>query len=266
MMKRLSKSTLFYFLSCTALTLPVVMFAVNNNQKSATVQPQIESILTHDLPEVYEKEIKKEEAVKAIEEKGEEIVAPIVETPVVAEEIEPEVAPVELPEKMETQAAPEVAEVPVEVEKPVEEIKVPAVTENKSIFNQILINGRTINFENGGQSRGQAIIDANRSMVSTWGGSQVHSNDDGLSTHFIGHNPGIFSTLFGLQNGHEISVTDGSGASRIYKVTNIVEVNDNAVSDDGTDYWNQITGADGGERIVLQTCINDVRNLIVFAQ
>jgi hypothetical protein len=34
---------------------------------------------------------------------------------------------------------------------------------------------------------------------------------------------------------------------------------------DGTDYWDQITGSGGGERITLQTCINDDYNLIVFA-
>ena len=126
---------------------------------------------------------------------------------------------------------------------------------------QLMINGQAISYTNAGQGSGQAIIDANPNQVATWGGAVVQSGNDGANTHFIGHNPGIFNVLFSLGTGATIEVSD----SATYTVSQIVTVDDSGFAADGTDYWDQITGSGGGERITLQTCINDDYNLIVFA-
>ncbi|MGM0175134.1 sortase domain-containing protein [Enterococcus sp. DIV0800] len=130
---------------------------------------------------------------------------------------------------------------------------------------QLKINGQLISYTNAGQGNGQAIIDANPNEVATWGGVPTQSGNDNANTHFIGHNPGIFDVLFSLQPDATISVADTTGAISNYHVTQIVTVDDSGYAADGTDYWDQITGTGGGERITLQTCINDDYNLIVFA-
>lgn len=130
---------------------------------------------------------------------------------------------------------------------------------------QLMINGQAISYSNAGQGSGQAIIDANPNQVATWGGAVVQSGNDGANTHFIGHNPGIFNVLFSLGTGATIEVSDSANNVTTYTVSQIVTVDDSGVAGDGTDYWDQITGSGGGERITLQTCINDDYNLIVFA-
>ena len=130
---------------------------------------------------------------------------------------------------------------------------------------QLMINGQAISYSNAGQGSGQAIIDANPNQVATWGGAVVQSGNDGANTHFIGHNPGIFNVLFSLGTGATIEVSDSANNVTTYTVSQIVTVDDSGVAGDGTDYWDQITGSCGGERITLQTCINDDYNLIVFA-
>ena len=131
---------------------------------------------------------------------------------------------------------------------------------------KLYILNQEISYENGGMSQGQSIIDADPSRVSTWGGAAVQSGDDGLSTHFIGHNPGVFNCLFSLVVGSEIKVTDDNAVLTTYVVQQIL------VSDDygycvktGNDKWDLITSAGNGEAICLQTCIDDCTNLIVFA-
>ena len=130
---------------------------------------------------------------------------------------------------------------------------------------QLETAGQLITYLNAGQGNGQAIIDANPNLVATWGGASVQSGEDGANTHFIGHNPGIFNVLFSVGDGETISVSDGANNVSTYTVSQIVTVDDSGMAEDGTDYWEQITSSGGGERISLQTCINDDYNLIVFA-
>ncbi|GAA2917395.1 sortase [Enterococcus pseudoavium] len=120
-------------------------------------------------------------------------------------------------------------------EEPVAEVENPAPAPTVIQPNQLKINGQMISYSNAGQASGQAIIDANHNQVATWGGAAVQSG------------------------------TDGANQVTSYTVTQIVTVDDSGMAADGTDYWNQITGTGGGERITLQTCINDDYNLILFA-
>lgn len=131
--------------------------------------------------------------------------------------------------------------------------------------NQLNINGQFISYTNAGQGNGQAIIDADHNQVATWGGASVQSGEDGSNTHFIGHNPGIFNVLFSVSTGATIAVSDENNTVTNYTVNQIVTVNDSATGTDDVNYWDQITSTSGGERITLQTCINDDYNLIIFA-
>lgn len=174
----------------------------------------------------------------------------------------------------ETAAAP-AAEEALPAANPVEESATepqPAVNEAASEAaapelqpNMLQIAGSHIPYSNAGQGSGQAVIDANHGAAATWGGAPVQSANDGMNTHIIGHNPGAFNALFSLGIGSTIEVSDASGQVSTYTVQNIVTVDDSAYGLDGTDYWDQITGTGGGERLTLQTCINDYQNLIVFA-
>ncbi|MGX7024541.1 sortase domain-containing protein [Vagococcus hydrophili] len=147
----------------------------------------------------------------------------------------------------------------IEIEDKVEKIK-------QLMPMTMYIENQAITYQNGGTTYGQSIIDVDRNMVSTWGGAAVQSGDDGLSTHFIGHNPGVFSILFSVTIGAEIVVTDASGRPTSYTVTMSWEVDNSAINlRTGEDMWDIITGSSNGEAIVLQTCIDDYSNLILFA-
>ena len=138
--------------------------------------------------------------------------------------------------------------------------------ENKIQPMAMYINNQTIFYENGGEVYGQSIIDNDYNMVSTWGGASVQNGDDGLTTHFIGHNPGIFSVLFGLSIGSEVGVTDGNARLTTYHVVDIWVVDNSGYEvQTGEDTWDRITSPYQGEAIVLQTCIDDYTNLILFA-
>lgn len=144
-----------------------------------------------------------------------------------------------------------------------ESVATPVETSQQA--NQLKINNQLISYTNAGQANGQALIDANPNMVATWGGVKIQSGEDGGNTHFIGHNPGIFNLLFSTNVGSTISISDSVGNISDYTVSQIVTVDDSGIGEDGTDYWEQITSTGGGERVTLQTCIDDDHNLIVFA-
>lgn len=131
----------------------------------------------------------------------------------------------------------------------------------------ITMAGQTISYQNGGQSGGQSIIDSNPTgIASTWGGAAVQSGDDGQNTHFIGHNPGAFSAVFSLDVGSQIVVTDANGTPTTYTVRTMLELDDYGEEiGTGTNYWDLIVGTGGGERISLQSCVNDDVNLFAIA-
>jgi hypothetical protein len=137
----------------------------------------------------------------------------------------------------------------------------PAVTQTLSFL------GSAIPYQNGGMANGQAIIDANpNGTSSTWGGATPYSGTDGLNTHFIGHHWGAFDSVLSLGNGGVVTVYDSNGQAynyTIYKIS-VVDVNGNDTTT-GASLYGEITSLGGGERIVLQTCIDDTTRRIVFA-
>lgn len=90
---------------------------------------------------------------------------------------------------------------------------------------------------------------------------------DGAPTHFIGHNPGDFAGVMGLSVGSAITVVDGSGNERTYTVYEVIDVTDDGynANDPSDDVFPRMLYA-GGERISLQTCINDSVNRCVLAR
>lgn len=129
----------------------------------------------------------------------------------------------------------------------IEEQPVAVPSEPTWAANTMYVGGISIPYQNAGQGGGQ-------------------SGNDGVNTHFIGHNPGIFNILFSVSGGNQIIVTDTSGTPTYYTVNQIFQVDDYATGVvDGQSYADQIIGSGGGERITLQTCVNDDINLIIMA-
>lgn len=112
----------------------------------------------------------------------------------------------------------------------------------------------------------ESMTAAPGSGAATWGGQANYSNTSGENTHFIGHNPGSFAAMLSLGIGSPITVTDAAGQARTYHVYRLATVNPNAVTADGQDLWDDITGTGGGQRITLQTCVGDYWRLIAFAR
>lgn len=175
----------------------------------------------------------------------------------VLEKASSEVAPVAIEKNEEIYSEINVAEKIIVTEEKPKPIEMAA--------QHIQFLGYDISYQNGGMSQGQSIIDSSYS-ASTWGGNSQQSGNDQGNTHFIGHNPGVFSSLFSLYVGAEISISDVEGRISGYQVVNILLVDDQAVGiADGVDYWDAITGSGGGERVSFQTCISDSTNLVIQA-
>lgn len=177
--------------------------------------------------------------------------------------------PVEVATDNITQEASEVPVAPAYIEE-----ETPAVAQVEPVESQevgfsastMYVGGLAISYQNAGEASGQSVIDNNPNVIATWGGAVTQSGNDGLNTHFIGHNPGIFSVLFQLGGGEIITVTDGAGTPTDYVVSQIFQVDDYGTGiTDGQEYMDLLIGTGGGERITLQTCINDSVNLIVIA-
>jgi hypothetical protein len=126
-------------------------------------------------------------------------------------------------------------------------------------FRTITFHGHTIAWVN---AAGWSAAPAHGAGV--WQGTG--STNDGAPTYFIGHNPGDFSPEMKLAKGDPIEVTDTVGKHRTYHVNRIIVVDDDSINvKTGVDEWDNMVNAPG-ERIVLQTCITDSTNRIVFAE
>ncbi|MEC4184652.1 sortase [Adlercreutzia sp. R21] len=117
--------------------------------------------------------------------------------------------------------------------------------------NTIYFHGEYIPFVQGNP----ADMTAPKSRVaSTWIGEG--DVNDGQNTYFIGHNPGVFSSVMNLQLGDEIVVWDATGASRSYFVF------DALVLPNASNYFAYESRlSPTGESITLQTCVADNQNV-----
>ncbi|WP_155286563.1 sortase domain-containing protein [Lacticaseibacillus zhaodongensis] len=101
----------------------------------------------------------------------------------------------------------------------------------------------------------------------TWGGQTHLSVTDGQSTHMIGHNTTNFGLITKMKVGTPITVRDSAGHTRVYHVTWHKNVTDRGdIAGTKTSVYKDIVDARQGEQIVLQTCINDSINRVVWAR
>ncbi|MFD1393948.1 sortase domain-bontaining protein [Lacticaseibacillus jixianensis] len=126
--------------------------------------------------------------------------------------------------------------------------------------------GHTTDVIQGSLSRTKAP--ANAGMAMTWGGATNMTTTDGLTSEIAGHaKSNTFAWIMGLRNGSQVSVTDAQGHSRSYHVYMTDDVNDDSYSvKNGADRLNAIISAHQGEAVVLQTCITNTVNRIVWAR
>lgn len=265
-MKRLGLAAILFATLGLGTTVAAFGHGTHKAENTSKVQPKKSHVITiADVPEKYKNKFKSNEvkiskkADNKNDSKPEEVVKPTEQS-----EITQDVQSYEIQEEQPVQDTQsyEIQEVSTQEQASTqytENYRQPAMSLN--------ILGQTVYYQNGGQGSGQSIIDANSdSQASTWGGAAVFSGSDGLNTHFIGHNPGAFSVIFSLSVGNQITVTDASGTPTTYTVNGIYQVADDGTDvNSGRDMYDTITGTGGGERITLQSCINDDVNLIVFA-
>jgi hypothetical protein len=172
-------------------------------------------------------------------------------------------APVKVEKKATRAAFKKVASTPSTATPAAKEVPETAALKPDTMY----VANQAIPYKNGGMASGQKIIDNNpNGVISTWGGSPVQNATDGLNTHFIGHNFGAFTCLFQVKIGDDIVVTNDKGQAATYVVNAYDTVDTHGINvKTHKDMWNDITGTQGGERITLQTCINEKTRLILFA-
>lgn len=134
------------------------------------------------------------------------------------------------------------------------------VQEQAQETNVLQFGGATIPFVDA-----QGASRAPESNAGIWMGNGLVN--DGAPTHFIGHNPGDFSGVMNLYVGDAITVVDASGNSRTYHVYEVIDVTDQGYNnnDKQDDVLPRMLYA-SGERISLQTCINETVNRCVLAR
>lgn len=104
-------------------------------------------------------------------------------------------------------------------------------------------------------------------IAQTWGGQTKLSVTDKQSTHIIGHNTSSFGKIVKLKKGSAVTVRDANGHSKTYHVTVVRNVTDyGLIQGTKKDVWNQIVSAKQGEQVVLQTCLSQTVNRIVWAR
>lgn len=124
----------------------------------------------------------------------------------------------------------------------------------------IQFNGQTISY-----SHATGANSAPDEGAATWLGKGLV--DDSAPTHFIGHNPGDFATVMELYVGAPITVYDDNGKQKTYHVYEVVDVTDEGYN--ANDLKDDVLPRmldEKGERISLQTCINDHINRCVLAR
>lgn len=142
------------------------------------------------------------------------------------------------------------------------------ISNNIKSPNTIYFLGKSVHYKNGGKEHCQNIIDKNKNIASTFGGTPTYSSNNNTNTHFAAHRNGAFNGLWNVHVGSNITVTDSHGKPIEYVVTKKELVNRKGVTKDGRNIMNQITGTGGGKRVTLQTCCPNQSgmNYIIFAK
>lgn len=125
-----------------------------------------------------------------------------------------------------------------------------AKTSSKKRRNVLHFLGDYIPFEQGDSTDAAAPLNT----ASTWIGTG--NVDDNQHTYFIGHNPGVFSSVVDLEIGDKITVWDASGQNRTYYVFDLLTL------PNASNYFKyEARIAPPGETITLQACCGDGRSI-----
>ncbi|WP_269057687.1 sortase domain-containing protein [Lacticaseibacillus zhaodongensis] len=104
-------------------------------------------------------------------------------------------------------------------------------------------------------------------VAQTWGGQTTLFTTDNQSTHMIGHNNTSFGKIVNLKKGSKVTVHDVNGRVRVYHVTEVKNVTDQGyINGTKTSVYKQIVNPNQGEQIVLQTCLSETVNRLVWAR
>lgn len=104
-------------------------------------------------------------------------------------------------------------------------------------------------------------------VAQTWGGQTKLSNTDNQSTQMIGHNNSSFGKIVKLKKGSKVTVHDGKGNTKVYHVTKVLNVTDQGyINHTKTSVYKQIVNPHQGEQVVLQTCLSETVNRLVWAR
>ena len=104
-------------------------------------------------------------------------------------------------------------------------------------------------------------------VAETWGGQTTLSVHDNQSTHIIGHDGTRFGAVEKLKQGSPVKVVDMYGKTKTYHVVRVSNVTDYGyLQGTKTDVWNKIVNAKQGEQVVLQTCLTETLNRVVWAR
>lgn len=133
-------------------------------------------------------------------------------------------------------------------------------TNSNKLKNVLQFNGQTIPFRH---MPGASA--APETGAATWKGTGLVK--DGEPTHFIGHNPGDFHSVMELYVGAPITVYDDYGDKKTYHVYEVIDVTDEGynANDLKDDVLPRLLD-EKGERISLQTCIDEQINRCVLAR
>ena len=130
--------------------------------------------------------------------------------------------------------------------------------------NKISFDGVTVPVIKGNMSVTSA---PHANVAQTWGGQTTLSNTDNQSTEMIGHNNTSFGKIVNLKKGSKVTVHDNMGNTKVYHVTKVLNVTDQGlINHTSTSVYNQIVDANQGEQVVLQTCLSETVNRLVWAR
>ncbi|WP_155287893.1 sortase domain-containing protein [Lacticaseibacillus zhaodongensis] len=141
---------------------------------------------------------------------------------------------------------------------------VAAATKKAPVRNKISFAGVTVPVVKGNMHVTSA---PHANVAQTWGGQTTLSTTDHQSTHMIGHNNTSFGKIVKLKKGSAVTVHDVNGKTRVYHVTKVLNVTDQGyINGTKTSVYKQIVNANQGEQVVLQTCLSETVNRLVWAR
>jgi len=262
MLAQKNNRKIFFLLMVVILIIATGCRAMNhvNSKKNDVAQTHQLAKTNNKMPTDSSKEKEEVQEAVAIQEET-SAAAPVEEVPieepvveqVQAQEVAPEETVVEEPvnDTAAVQELPETQQAPATPQEP------------QTTPQTLYIAGAAISFQEGGQGGGQAIIDGNLNLASTYGGAAHYSAADNQNTHFIAHNPGVFSCLLSLAVGNVITITDSNNIPANYIVREIHVSNvEGYDTQTGEDLWYRILDSGNTERVTLQTCLGENRLII----